>query len=123
MVDLFRLNVHGLTPVPRKGMVMRTQTELDLAAKYPRGVEIVRGKTKAVIRITSSVDLAALVSADDITAGDGAKHDVILGKGQLCQPNNLQCVPAAQCVWHSYCIRRARQPKLFRCYPLQNAPV
>ena len=83
MVDLFRLNVHGLTPVPRKGMVMRTQTELDLAAKYPRGVEIVRGKTKAVIRITSSVDLAALVSADDITAGDGAKHDVMLGKGQL----------------------------------------
>lgn len=62
---------------------MRTQTEFDLAAKYPRGVELARGKTKSIVEIATTPHLATSISFDDITAGDGAKHDVIPGKGQL----------------------------------------
>lgn len=47
------------------------------------GARVAEGKTKTIHRITGSDDLVALVSKDDITAGDGAKHDVITGKGAL----------------------------------------
>src|SRR3974377_2248883 len=40
------------------------------------------GKTKKIHRIRGS-DLVSVVSKDDITAGDGAKHDIIPDKGRL----------------------------------------
>jgi phosphoribosylaminoimidazole carboxylase PurE protein len=53
------------------------------AAKRPLGKLVTEGKTKKIHQIAGSVDLVALVAKDDITAGDGAKHDVIPDKGRL----------------------------------------
>ena len=46
------------------------------------GALVTEGKTKKIFRIAGS-DLVAVVAKDDITAGDGAKHDVIPDKGRL----------------------------------------
>lgn len=41
------------------------------------------GKTKKIHKISGSNDLVLVVAKDDITAGDGAKHDIIPDKGRL----------------------------------------
>ncbi|MBV9259978.1 MAG: AIR carboxylase family protein [Pseudolabrys sp.] len=46
------------------------------------GSLVIEGKTKKVFQIKGS-DLVAVISKDDITAGDGAKHDIIPDKGKL----------------------------------------
>ena len=46
------------------------------------GALVTEGKTKKIFRINGS-DLVSVVAKDDITAGDGAKHDVIPDKGAL----------------------------------------
>ena len=43
---------------------------------------VIEGKTKKIFRIAGS-DLVTVASKDDITAGDGAKHDIIPDKGRL----------------------------------------
>jgi phosphoribosylaminoimidazole carboxylase/phosphoribosylaminoimidazole-succinocarboxamide synthase len=53
------------------------------ATKYPLGDLIAEGKTKKIHRVDDGSDLVTLISKDDITAGDGAKHDVIPDKGRL----------------------------------------
>ena len=47
------------------------------------GALVNEGKTKRIHQIAGSADLVALVAKDDITAGDGAKHDIIAGKSAL----------------------------------------
>ena len=44
---------------------------------------VAEGKTKKIQQIAGRPDLVALVAKDDITAGDGAKHDIIPDKGRL----------------------------------------
>src|SRR5882724_6977130 len=46
------------------------------------GALVTEGKTKKIFRIVGS-DLVEVVAKDDITAGDGAKHDIIPDKGRL----------------------------------------
>jgi len=46
------------------------------------GALVTEGKTKKIFRIVGS-DLVSVVAKDDITAGDGAKHDIIPDKGRL----------------------------------------
>ncbi|MBX9825761.1 MAG: AIR carboxylase family protein [Xanthobacteraceae bacterium] len=46
------------------------------------GALVTEGKTKKIYRIVGS-DLVSVVAKDDITAGDGAKHDIIPDKGAL----------------------------------------
>jgi phosphoribosylaminoimidazole-succinocarboxamide synthase/phosphoribosylcarboxyaminoimidazole (NCAIR) mutase len=65
------------------------QTEERSATKYPLGALLAEGKTKKIHQVADSADLVALVSKDDITAGDGAKHDVIPDKGRLA--NQTTC--------------------------------
>ena len=48
-----------------------------------RGQLIAEGKTKQIYSHPSDVDLAIIVSKDDITAGDGARRNVITGKGLI----------------------------------------
>ena len=50
---------------------------------YALGKAIAEGKTKQIVSIAGRPDLVALVAKDDITAGDGAKHDIIPDKGRL----------------------------------------
>jgi phosphoribosylaminoimidazole-succinocarboxamide synthase len=52
------------------------------------GELVTEGKTKKIFRINGS-DLVSVVAKDDITAGDGAKHDVIPDKGRLA--NQTTC--------------------------------
>jgi phosphoribosylaminoimidazole-succinocarboxamide synthase/phosphoribosylcarboxyaminoimidazole (NCAIR) mutase len=59
------------------------------ATKRPLGALIAEGKTKRILQLEGSKDLVALVAKDDITAGDGAKHDVIPEKGLLA--NRTTC--------------------------------
>jgi len=47
------------------------------------GTLVAEGKTKRIHEARGSAGLVTLVSKDDITAGDGAKHDVIPDKGLL----------------------------------------
>jgi phosphoribosylaminoimidazole carboxylase/phosphoribosylaminoimidazole-succinocarboxamide synthase len=59
------------------------QTLEPQAVKHPLGALVAEGKTKKIHEARGGTDLVALVSKDDITAGDGAKHDVIPDKGRL----------------------------------------
>src|SRR5262249_327706 len=69
---------------------------LDAKTKDPRpaqilGALVTEGKTKKIHQLQGNPDLVALVAKDDITAGDGAKHDVIADKGRLATapPSNV----------------------------------
>jgi len=50
---------------------------------YPLGALLNEGKTKKIYLATDSTDYVEVVAKDDITAGDGAKHDIIKDKGRL----------------------------------------
>src|SRR5476649_1345368 len=52
-------------------------------AKHSLGALVAEGKTKKIHLLDGSPGLATIVAKDDITAGDGAKHDVIPDKGAL----------------------------------------
>jgi phosphoribosylaminoimidazole carboxylase/phosphoribosylaminoimidazole-succinocarboxamide synthase len=54
-----------------------------LTTKHPLGALVTEGKTKKVFEIKGGSDQVAVISKDDITAGDGAKHDIIPDKGRL----------------------------------------
>ncbi len=54
-----------------------------LTAEYPLGPLVAEGKTKKIFGVKGRPDLAIIVSKDDITAGDGKKHDIIPDKGKL----------------------------------------
>ncbi len=48
-----------------------------------KGHEIARGKTKVLYELDGQPDMAVVMQGDAITAGDGARRDVIDGKGRL----------------------------------------
>lgn len=48
-----------------------------------RGKIISEGKTKIIFDVVGDMTSVLVVSKDDITAGDGAKHDVIEGKAEM----------------------------------------
>ena len=50
---------------------------------------LAEGKTKRIYQAAGNDDLVIVVSKDDITAGDGAKHDILASKGQLA--NRTTC--------------------------------
>jgi phosphoribosylaminoimidazole carboxylase / phosphoribosylaminoimidazole-succinocarboxamide synthase len=54
-----------------------------IATKPPLGALVAEGKTKKIHLVKGSSDLVTVVAKDDITAGDGAKHDIIPDKGRL----------------------------------------
>jgi phosphoribosylaminoimidazole carboxylase / phosphoribosylaminoimidazole-succinocarboxamide synthase len=54
-----------------------------IGTKNPTGALVAEGKTKKIHAINGSADLVTVVAKDDITAGDGAKHDIIPDKGRL----------------------------------------
>jgi phosphoribosylaminoimidazole carboxylase/phosphoribosylaminoimidazole-succinocarboxamide synthase len=56
---------------------------------YPLGALVAEGKTKTIHQVAGRPDLVVLTSKDDITAGDGAKHDIIPDKGRLA--NTTTC--------------------------------
>jgi phosphoribosylaminoimidazole carboxylase PurE protein len=65
------------------------QTAERVATKYALGTLVAEGKTKKIHQVPASPDLVTILSKDDITAGDGAKHDVIPCKGRLA--NQTTC--------------------------------
>jgi len=58
-------------------------TSQSIAARHTPGALVAEGKTKKIHRIDGNLDMVLVVAKDDITAGDGAKHDVIPEKGRL----------------------------------------
>ena len=54
-----------------------------LTKKPAAGAFVTEGKTKTIHLLKSGSDLVTVQSKDDITAGDGAKHDIIPDKGRL----------------------------------------
>jgi phosphoribosylaminoimidazole carboxylase/phosphoribosylaminoimidazole-succinocarboxamide synthase len=65
----------------------KTEHHTDMTRRL--GALVTEGKTKKIYEITGSAGLVAVISKDDITAGDGAKHDVIAEKGALA--NRTTC--------------------------------
>jgi phosphoribosylaminoimidazole carboxylase/phosphoribosylaminoimidazole-succinocarboxamide synthase len=59
------------------------KTAANPTTKYPLGALVAEGKTKRIYAVKDGSDLVTVISKDDITAGDGAKHDVIPDKGAL----------------------------------------
>jgi phosphoribosylaminoimidazole carboxylase/phosphoribosylaminoimidazole-succinocarboxamide synthase len=57
--------------------------------KYAFGRLLTEGKTKWVYQGAGNEDQVIVVSKDDITAGDGAKHDVLANKGRIA--NQTTC--------------------------------
>lgn len=68
---------------------MNARTAETLFTKYPLGNLFIEGKTKRGFEVRGNPDLVVFVSKDNITAGDGAKHDVIRDKGKLA--NETTC--------------------------------
>ena len=62
---------------------MVAQMSERLTVKHPLGAFVTEGKTKKIHLIKSGSDLVTVIAKDDITAGDGAKHDIIPDKGRL----------------------------------------
>ena len=62
---------------------MNVQTAERPTAKHSLGALVNEGKTKKIHLIDRGSDLVTVISKDDITAGDGAKHDIIPDKGRL----------------------------------------
>jgi len=62
---------------------MDTETQKSFAEKYPPGKFVVSGKTKYIHEVKGKPHLAIVSSKNDITADDGARHDVIPEKGRL----------------------------------------
>src|SRR5512132_3304968 len=54
-----------------------------LAVKHSPGALVAEGKTKKIHLVKGSSDRVTVVAKDDITAGDGAKHDIIPDTGRL----------------------------------------
>jgi phosphoribosylaminoimidazole carboxylase/phosphoribosylaminoimidazole-succinocarboxamide synthase len=59
------------------------KTEENRTTKYPLGPLVAEGKTKRIHEALGGSGLVTVISKDDITAGDGAKHDIIPDKGRL----------------------------------------
>jgi phosphoribosylaminoimidazole carboxylase/phosphoribosylaminoimidazole-succinocarboxamide synthase len=53
------------------------------AVKPSVGTQVAEGKTKTIHLVKGNADLVTVLAKDDITAGDGAKHDIIPDKGRL----------------------------------------
>jgi len=68
---------------------VETQLSERPAAKHAPGAFVTEGKTKTIHLLKDGSDLVTVRSKDDITAGDGAKHDVIAEKGRLA--NQTTC--------------------------------
>ncbi len=51
--------------------------------KHVLGALVTEGKTKKVYQVKDGSGLVTVISKDDITAGDGAKHDIIPDKGRV----------------------------------------
>lgn len=49
--------------------------------KYPLGLKIIEGKTKVLYEVKGKPGRVIVRSMDDVTAGDGARHEIIPGKG------------------------------------------
>src|SRR5438046_1612893 len=60
-----------------------------LSANTKPGALVIEGKTKKIHELAGDSDLVIVISKDDITAGDGAKHDLIAGKAALA--NRTTC--------------------------------
>ncbi len=56
---------------------------IQTSTKQPLGVLVNEGKTKKIYQIKGNADLVCVLAKDDITAGDGAKHDIIPDKGRI----------------------------------------
>ncbi|MCH8821538.1 AIR carboxylase family protein [Patescibacteria group bacterium] len=56
-----------------------------------RQKKLAEGKTKVIFPFPRNKSLARLVHKDDITAGDGAKHDILLGKGAWAATTSNNC--------------------------------
>ncbi|MFH1257687.1 MAG: phosphoribosylaminoimidazolesuccinocarboxamide synthase [Candidatus Micrarchaeota archaeon] len=55
------------------------------------GAKIAEGKTKIIYQDADNAENAVLFFKDDITAGDGAKHDVLKGKGKYDWETTKNC--------------------------------
>jgi len=53
------------------------------STQQPLGALVNEGKTKKIYQIKGHADLVCVLAKDDITAGDGAKHDIIPDKGRI----------------------------------------
>jgi phosphoribosylaminoimidazole carboxylase / phosphoribosylaminoimidazole-succinocarboxamide synthase len=60
-----------------------TKTATRPATRPSPGALVAEGKTKRIYQAAGGSDLVTVISKDDITAGDGAKHDIIPDKGLL----------------------------------------
>jgi phosphoribosylaminoimidazole carboxylase/phosphoribosylaminoimidazole-succinocarboxamide synthase len=67
------------------GLAKRLETAVNIqtSTKQPLGALINEGKTKKIHQIKGNADLVCVLAKDDITAGDGAKHDIIPDKGRI----------------------------------------
>ena len=56
---------------------------IQTSTNQPLGALVNEGKTKKIYQIKGKPDLVSVIAKDDITAGDGAKHDIIPEKGRV----------------------------------------
>jgi phosphoribosylaminoimidazole carboxylase/phosphoribosylaminoimidazole-succinocarboxamide synthase len=67
----------------KQDQAVDTKTATRPTTRNARGALVNEGKTKRIYEAAHGSGLVTVISKDDITAGDGAKHDVIPEKGRL----------------------------------------
>lgn len=70
---------------------LRKQPEIGVDAFWYQLEPLIEGKTKRICRDPLNPDQVFVVSKDDITAGDGARRDVIENKAELATVTTVNC--------------------------------
>ena len=73
----------GDAPARARRLAQRVRTTPGGQRPVNKGREIARGKTKILYEADANPDLLVVQQMDAITAGDGARRDVIEGKGRI----------------------------------------
>jgi phosphoribosylaminoimidazole-succinocarboxamide synthase len=119
--------MRGRNDYSRRFFFVQRMTSVDAptaghAKALSLGALVTEGKTKKIYRINGS-DLVSVVAKDDITAGDGAKHDVIPDKGRLATATTCNVFRLLKAVRHPGRLRGAEQRDLVHRSALHDAAL
>ncbi|MCX6724043.1 MAG: AIR carboxylase family protein [Candidatus Staskawiczbacteria bacterium] len=88
-----------------------------------KGSQLGEGKTKIIWQVLESPNMVAVESKDDITAGDGEKHDVIKGKAALSTTTTCNVFSLLKQCGLPVAFARQLGPKEFLAPSLEMLPL
>jgi hypothetical protein len=84
-------NAHAPSPRREGARALPAAPRARRGARVNKGLEVARGKTKALYEKPGQPDVLIVQALDSITAGDGARRDEIDGKGSIAAKTTAAC--------------------------------